>query len=177
LIKDISKTKTIAFKQNNSLVYAVGETKGHLGNSQYLSIVQHKELGSTPVIDLNKELKNGKFILELVNQDLALSAHDIGEGGLLVAAAEMSLSSGIGITIDCVIKSHEFFFGEDQGRYLIEIDIQNDDALKKLSADHGVVVEYIGQTKDDVIEIKENSKISIEELKNNHEKWFPDFTK
>lgn len=177
LIKDISKTKTIAFKQNNSLVYAVGETKGHLGNSQYLSIVQHKELGSTPVIDLNKELKNGKFILELVNQDLALSAHDIGEGGLLVAAAEMSLSSGIGITIDCAIKSHEFFFGEDQGRYLIEIDKQNEDTLKKLSADHGVVVEYIGQTKDDVIEIKENSKISIEELKNNHEKWFPDFTK
>jgi hypothetical protein len=49
--------------------------------------------------------------------------------------------------------------------------------LKKLSVDHGVVVEYIGQTKDAVIEIKENSKISIEELKNNHEKWFPDFTK
>ena len=96
---------------------------------------------------------------------------------MLVAAAEMSLSSGIGITIDCAIKSHEFFFGEDQGRYLIEIDIQNDDTLKKLSVDHGVVVEYIGQTKDDVIEIKENSKISIEELKINHEKWFPDFTK
>ena len=49
--------------------------------------------------------------------------------------------------------------------------------VKKLSVDHGVVVEYIGQTKDAVIEIKENSKISIEELKNNHEKWFPDFTK
>ena len=97
--------------------------------------------------------------------------------GLLVAAAEMSLSSGIGITIDCAIKSHEFFFGEDQGRYLIEIDIQNDDTLKKLSADHGVVVEYIGQTKDNVIEIKDNSKISIKELKNNHEKWFPGFTK
>ena len=95
--------------------------------------MQHKELGSTPVIDLNKELKNGKFILELVNQDLALSAHDIGEGGLLVAAAEMSLSSGIGITIDCAKKAMIIQFGEDQGRYLIEIDIQNDDTLKKLS--------------------------------------------
>ena len=177
LIKDISKTKTIAFKQNNSLVYAIGKTKGHLGNSQYLSIIQNKELGSTPVIDLSKELKNGKFILELVNQNLSLSTHDIGEGGLLIAATEMSLSSGIGITIDCAIKNHEFFFGEDQGRYLIEINKQNEDTLKKLSSDHGVFIEYIGQTKDDVIEIKEYGKISIQELKNNHEKWFPDFTK
>ena len=177
LIKDISKTKTIAFKQKDTLVYTIGETNGHLGNSQFLSIILDKELGSTPIIDLNNELKNGKFVLELISQNLALSVHDIGEGGLLVAAAEMSLSSGIGIFINCERKNHAYLFGEDQGRYIIEIDKKNEALLNKLSNDHSVVLECIGHTTDENIEIKDIGKISIIDLKTNHENWFQNFTK
>ena len=177
LIKDISKTKTIAFKQKDTLVYTIGETNGHLGNSQFLSIILDKELGSTPIIDLNNELKNGKFVLELISQNLALSVHDIGEGGLLVAAAEMSLSSGIGIFINCERKNHAYLFGEDQGRYIIEIDKKNEALLNKLSNDHSVVLECIGHTIDENIEIKDIGKISIMDLKTNHENWFQNFTK
>ena len=177
LIKDIAKTKTIAFKQSDSLVFVIGETKGHLGNSQFLSIIQNKELGSTPIINLDNELKNGKFTLELINQDLALSIHDIGEGGLLIAAAEMSLSSNIGISINSERKNHEYFFGEDQSRYLIEIDKKNEEALNKLAREHNVKVECIGHTAEENIEIKDIGKISIHELKTSHEDWFQNFTK
>ena len=177
LIKDIAKTKTIAFKQSDSLVFVIGETKGHLGNSQFLSIIQNKELGSTPIINLDNELKNGKFTLELINQDLALSTHDIGEGGLLIAAAEMSLSSNIGISINSERKNHEYFFGEDQSRYLIEIDKKNEEALNKLAREHNVKVECIGHTAEENIEIKDIGKISIHELKTSHEDWFQNFTK
>ena len=177
LIKDIAKTKTIAFKQSDSLVFVIGETKGHLGNSQFLSIIQNKELGSTPIINLDNELKNGKFTLELINQDLALSTHDIGEGGLLIAAAEMSLSSNIGISINSERKNHEYFFGEDQSRYLIEIDKKNEEALNKLAREHNVKVECIGYTAEENIEIKDIGKISIHELKTSHEDWFQNFTK
>ena len=177
LIKDIAKTKTIAFKQSDSLVFVIGETKGHLGNSQFLSIIQNKELGSTPIINLDNELKNGKFTLELINQNLALSTHDIGEGGLLIAAAEMSLSSNIGISINSERKNHEYFFGEDQSRYLIEIDKKNEEALNKLAREHNVKVECIGHTAEENIEIKDIGKISIHELKTCHEDWFQNFTK
>ena len=177
LIKDIAKTKTIAFKQSDSLVFVIGETKGHLGNSQFLSIIQNKELGSTPIINLDNELKNGKFTLELINQNLALSTHDIGEGGLLIAAAEMSLSSNIGISINSERKNHEYFFGEDQSRYLIEIDKKNEEALNKLAREHNVKVECIGYTAEENIEIKDIGKISIHELKTSHEDWFQNFTK
>ena len=177
LIKDIAKTKTIAFKQSDSLVFVIGETKGHLGNSQFLSIIQNKELGSTPIINLDNELKNGKFTLELINQDLALSTHDIGEGGLLIAAAEMSLSSNIGISINSERKNHEYFFGEDQSRYLIEIDKKNEEALNKLAREHNVKVECIGHTAEENIEIKDIGKISIHALKTSHEDWFQNFTK
>ena len=177
LIKDIAKTKTIAFKQSDSLVFVIGETKGHLGNSQFLSIIQNKELGSTPIINLDNELKNGKFTLELINQNLALSTHDIGEGGLLIAAAEMSLSSNIGISINSERKNHEYFFGEDQSRYLIEIDKKNEEALNKLAKEHNVKVECIGHTVEENIEIKDIGKISIHALKTSHEDWFQSFTK
>ena len=177
LIKDIAKTKTIAFKQSDSLVFVIGETKGHLGNSQFLSIIQNKELGSTPIINLDNELKNGKFTLELINQNLALSTHDIGEGGLLIAAAEMSLSSNIGISINSERKNHEYFFGEDQSRYLIEIDKKNEEALNKLAKEHNVKVECIGHTIEENIEIKDIGKISILALKTSHEDWFQGFTK
>ena len=177
LIKDIAKTKTIAFKQSDSLVFVIGETKGHLGNSQFLSIIQNKELGSTPIINLDNELKNGKFTLELINQNLALSTHDIGEGGLLIAAAEMSLSSNIGISINSERKNHEYFFGEDQSRYLIEIDKKNEEALNKLAKEHNVKVECIGHTAEENIEIKDIGKISIHALKTSHEDWFQSFTK
>ena len=177
LIKDIAKTKTIAFKQSDSLVFVIGETKGHLGNSQFLSIIQNKELGSTPIINLDNELKNGKFTLELINQNLALSTHDIGEGGLLIAAAEMSLSSNIGILINSERKNHEYFFGEDQSRYLIEIDKKNEEALNKLAREHNVKVECIGHTAEENIEIKDIGKISIHALKTSHEDWFQSFTK
>ena len=177
LIKDIAKAKTIAFKQSDSLVFVIGETKGHLGNSQFLSIIQNKELGSTPIINLDNELKNGKFTLELINQNLALSTHDIGEGGLLIAAAEMSLSSNIGISINSERKNHEYFFGEDQSRYLIEIDKKNEEALNKLAREHNVKVECIGHTAEENIEIKDIGKISIHALKTSHEDWFQSFTK
>ena len=177
LIKDIAKTKTIAFKQSDSLVFVIGETKGHLGNSQFLSIIQNKELGSTPIINLDNELKNGKFTLELINQNLALSTHDIGEGGLLIAAAEMSLSSNIGILINSERKNHEYFFGEDQSRYLIEINKKNECALNELAKEHNVKVECIGHTAEENIEIKDIGKISIHALKTSHEDWFQSFTK
>ena len=177
LIKNIAKTRTIAFKQSDSLVFVIGETKGHLGNSQFLSIIQNKELGSTPIINLDNELKNGKFTLELINQNLVLSTHDIGEGGLLIAAAEMSLSSNIGISINSERKNHEYFFGEDQSRYLIEINKKNEEALNKLAKKHNVKVEYIGHTKEENIEIKDIGKISIHALKTSHEDWFQSFTK
>tara|TARA_Y100000389_G_scaffold24761_1_gene21461 strand:- start:47 stop:2239 length:2193 start_codon:yes stop_codon:yes gene_type:complete len=177
LIKDIAKAKTVAFKQSDSLVFVIGETKGHLGNSQFLSIIQNKELGSTPIINLDNELKNGKFTLELINQNLALSTHDIGEGGLLIAAAEMSLSSNIGISINSERKNHEYFFGEDQSRYLIEINKKNEEALNKLAKEHNVKVECIGHTIEENIEIKDIGKISIHALKTSHEDWFQSFTK
>ena len=124
LIKDLSKTMTIGLKTEGNILCVVGESNNHLGNTQYLSIIKNKEEGSTPQINLDDELKNGKFILDCINKNIAKSVHDIGEGGLLVAAAEMCIAGnqGIKITINKDFL-HGYFFGEDQGRYLLELSL------------------------------------------------------
>ena len=162
LIKDINKIKTLAFKELNSKIYTIGKNEGHIGNTQFLSIILNKEIGSTPTIDLSEELKNGRFILELVNQDLILSSHDIGEGGLLVAVAEMAMSGEIGASIN--INDHTHFFSEDQSRYLIEVSPNNEDKINQMALDSNIAIELIGETTKDDLIIRDIGQISVQNL-------------
>ena len=87
--------------------------------------------GPPPEINLVNEKNNGLAVLKLIKDNLVLSAHDVSSGGILVSLAEMSIASGLGLKIykpKKLANSFEYFFGEDQGRYLLEISKNN---LKK----------------------------------------------
>ena len=178
LIKDLSKTMTISLKEEGNIICVIGKSNNHLGNSQYLSIIQNKEEGSTPSIDLDEELKNGRFILDCVKKNLLKSIHDIGEGGLLVAAAEMCISGNIGVNID-VSKEflHGYFFGEDQSRYLIEINLNDIKKVNSLAAEKNISIEEIGIIKGLELKINNVGAISIAALDKSHKHWFFNFTK
>ena len=99
-----------------------------------MTIIHKKEEGGTPEIDLDEELKNGKFVMELINNQLIESSHDVGEGGILIALIEMCMAGDLGITID--IKKdfpHGFYFGEDQSRYLLEIKAESFEQIELLA--------------------------------------------
>ena len=178
LIKDLSKTMTISLKEEGNIICVIGKSNNHLGNSQYLSIIQNKEEGSTPSIDLDEELKNGRFILDCVKQNLLKSIHDIGEGGLLIAAAEMCISGNIGINIDVKNKFlHGYFFGEDQSRYLIEINLNDIKKVNSLAAEKNISIEEIGIIKGLELKINNVGAISIAALDKSHKHWFFNFTK
>ena len=148
-----------------------------MGNTQYLSIIKNKEEGSTPQINLDDELKNGKFILDCINKNIAKSVHDIGEGGLLVAAAEMCIAGNQGIKIR-VNKDflHGYFFGEDQGRYLLEISDDNFDHLSNLASNTNIFVEKLASINEKNISINDIGSISLNKLKASHLEWFKNFT-
>ena len=177
LIKDLSNTMTISLKKEGSYICVIGISNNHLGNSQYLSIIKNKEIGSTPSIDLEEELKNGKFILNFIEQNKFESVHDIGDGGLLVALAEMSIYGGKGVNLD-INKSSliEYLFGEDQSRYLVEISKDNFEEFMREAEKNNVSVEKIGITQADQFEIKNIGKIKVDDLIQAHESWFKKFT-
>ena len=177
LIKDLSNVMTIALKKDGNYLCVIGKSSNHLGNSQYLSIIKNKELGSTPSIDLNEELKNGKFVLSCIEQKKFEAVHDIADGGLLVALSEMSMCGEKGVQVD-INKSSllGYFFGEDQSRYLVEVSKDNFEDLMSEAENNNVFVEKIGVTQDNQFEINNIGKIPVKELIQAHELWFQKFT-
>ena len=170
LIKDLSNVKTLSLKGEGNFLIVIGKSNNHLGNSKYMTIMRSKEEGGTPEIDLDEELKNGKLVLEAINQNLIQSSHDVGEGGILVAVTEMCMAGDLGVKID-VDKSfpHGFYFGEDQSRYLVEIKSEDFKSFENLATNSDVYFEKLGIIGGDNIEIKNVGKKSVAALRDNFE--------
>ena len=118
------------------------------------------------------------MILKLVNAGLINSIHDISTGGIILALAEMSISSQIGVKINKPKKLtniSEYFFGEDQSRYLIEVDKSNYLKLEKLLKDNNIYFDNIGITQKEYFELDKELKISVKELYDINNKWYKQF--
>ena len=170
LIKDLSNVKTLSLKEDGNFLCVVGKTANHLGSSKYISIIQSKEEGGTPEINLDTELRNGNFVMDAINQKLIASAHDVGEGGILVAISEMCMSGNLGITIEIETDfPHGYFFAEDQSRYLLEVSPNNYDECQKLANNNDVHFEKIGIVGGDIISIKNIGDQEVSALKRSFE--------
>ena len=170
LIKDLSNVKTLSLKEDGNFLCVVGKTANHLGTSKYISIIQSKEEGGTPEINLDTELRNGNFVMDAINQKLIASSHDVGEGGILVAISEMCMSGNLGITIEIETDfPHGYFFAEDQSRYLLEVSPNNYDECQKLANNNDVHFEKIGIVGGDKISIKNIGDEQVSVLKRSFE--------
>src|SRR6476646_1698190 len=117
LMADVDRIATIAFKRASDAIIVIGETRGHLGQSIYLREIDGREAGGCPPVDLAVEKKSGDFIRTLIESGRCDTAHDVSDGGLLVALAEMALAGNIGLEVGIAGETTEsvpFFFGEDQ---------------------------------------------------------------
>ena len=178
LIKKLSKPMNHYFKSEKSNILLIGKTFGHLEQSCFLkenfSIIE----GIPPEINLVNEKNNGEIILKLINNGLIKSVHDVSSGGLLVALSEMSIGTNFGIKIQKPKKLTNltgYFFGEDQGRYVIEIDPSNLDKVVKLLNENNIYHDNLGVTQKEFFEIEDEMKISNKELfkVNNH--WYNNY--
>ena len=122
VLDDFTKSATLAFKAEDEAILLIGETAGWLGQSLYLREICQREEGAPPPVDLAAERRNGDFVRALIAEGIATAAHDVSDGGLLVALAEMAIASGIGAELDAApLAPHAFWFGEDQARYVVTV--------------------------------------------------------
>ena len=119
LVADVTKTATPAFKGGGHDMLLVGGAPGWLGRSAWLATVAGREEGAPPPVDLAAERRNGEFVASLIAAGRVTAVQDLSDGGLAVALAEMAMAGGIGATIEASGPEHAFFFGEDQGRYVL----------------------------------------------------------
>ncbi len=175
ILNKINHKKNHIFKKENNLVLIIGKTFGHLYQSIFFEEIYSVIDGPPPEVNLLNEKNNGKMILELIKKNLVNSVHDISTGGLIIALSEMCIGSNLGIKIEKPKKMHnlfEYFYGEDQGRYVVEIEAKNLNKIQKLLKDNNIFNDVIGKVQKEYFELTDEFKISIKELYNLNNKWY-----
>ena len=166
------------FKNENNLIILVGKTFGHLEQSAFLEEIYSNTDGLPPEVNLANEKNNGECVLEIINKKLAKSVHDISSGGLVVALAEMSMGTDYGVKIDKPKKltnSIKYFFGEDQSRYIVEVEKNNLQKTQKILKKNNIFYEIIGITQKKYFEIQGEFKSDINELYKINNQWYNNF--
>ena len=156
----------------------IGKTFGHLEQSCFLRENYSLENGMPPEVNLINERNNGRVVLKLINEKLVESAHDISSGGLIIALSEMSVNSNFGIKIQKPKKLtniFKYYFGEDQSRYILEIDKKNLNKVKKILETNNIFSENIGFVQKDYFEVEDEMKISIKDLFKINNQWYNNY--
>ena len=164
LMADWSKAATVAVKAEGECLAVIGASYPHLGQSSWLREVHGREDGAPPRVDLEEERFHASIIRMLIDERKVTAVHDISDGGLLVAAAEMALAGGIGITLDAMDTA--FAFNESQSRYLVTY--KADAPLDRAK----VPFEKIGMTGGDALVVNGRA-VPLDELRRAHEGFFP----
>jgi phosphoribosylformylglycinamidine synthase subunit PurL len=173
LLDDFTKSMTLAFKAEGESIVLVGATEGRLGQSLYLREICGREEGAPPPVDLAAERRNAEFVRMLIRDGLAAAVHDISDGGVLVALAEMALASRIGAVLEppASIPAHAFWFGEDQARYLVTA--KNAESILHRAAGAGIPVLRLGATGGTVLAIAGERPVMLFDLIARFEGWLP----
>jgi phosphoribosylformylglycinamidine synthase subunit PurL len=172
LIRDLSKMMTLRFKAEGETILLLGGHGSHLGQSAFLRDCMGLEEGPPPPVDLAKEKSYGDFVRNLINAGQVTAVHDISDGGLGAAVAEMALASGLGAKLDAM--THEQFFAEDQARYVLTC--KAGEAAKIITQAHVKGIDVIGIGKTGGVSIVCGDwQVDLAALESAHEGWFPSY--
>ncbi|SFZ80962.1 phosphoribosylformylglycinamidine synthase [Devosia enhydra] len=181
LLEDWNGMARIGFAAEDEAVILIGGRRdggGHLGQSLYLRDLFDRREGTPPQVDLAHERKAGDFVRALIGDNIATAVHDLSDGGLAVGLAEMAMASGIGARINQLdgLDPLPWFFGEDQGRYVITIRRSDVDRFfDELLPPTALFAPWIGVTGGTALTLGEARSIPVAELREAHEGWFPRF--
>ncbi len=129
LVEDLTKTCTLGFKEAGDFILLLGPLAGGLGASEYLAVIHNLVTGRPQAVDLHLEKRVQDACRHLIHTGVIRAAHDLSEGGLLVALAEMTFPLGLGAQIHLPMDSNALvLFGEAASRIVISgpMDQQND---------------------------------------------------
>ncbi|MDC0152840.1 phosphoribosylformylglycinamidine synthase subunit PurL [Candidatus Pelagibacter sp.] len=178
LIKNYKKMITMDFKKIDNLVLVIGKTEGHLDQSIFARDILNEKNGPPPEINLFNEKNNGESILSLIEKNYVKSAHDISLGGIMIAVAKMCIKGKKGIKLkkpNYLINQFEYLFGEDQGRYIIEIEKENFDKIKEMLDKSSIHYDMLGIITESDIFIDSKSKVTIDELILSNTSWLTNY--
>jgi phosphoribosylformylglycinamidine synthase len=176
VIPDLALMATLALKHEGDVILLVGGHGAHLGQSIYLREIHKREEGAPPPVDLDREKRHGDFVRALIRSYRATACHDISDGGLFVALSEMALSGRRGADLSSASPlSPAALFAEDQARYVITCRPGDADGVIAEGNARNIEVLRLGVVTGESLIVAASASISLDELRNVHEAWFPAF--
>ena len=161
-----------------NILLVIGKTEGHLEQSLFSREILSEKNGPPPEINLFNEKNNGETILKLIDKKFIKAAHDVSLGGIITALAKMCIKGKKGATLkkpNYLINKFEYFFGEDQGRYIVEIEKINYKNVTEILKKNSVHYDELGIVNDNDLIIDEKSKVSIDDLIKSHNIWLANY--
>ena len=176
LIPDWGKMTRIGSFAEGDILILLGGDGTHLGQSVYLRDVLGEAYGPPPPVDLAIEKRNGEFLRSAISNGQIKACHDISDGGLIMAVAEMCLAAGTGADLDIGEgQAHALLFGEDQARYVVAVGADLANWLTINAEGAGVPFRILGKAGGSALTAGSILSISLDEMKQAHESWFPDY--
>ncbi len=178
LIKDYKKMITMDLKNIDNRVLVIGKTEGHLDQSLFARNILDEKNGPPPEVNLFNEKNNGETLLKLIDEGLIKSAHDVSLGGIITAISKMCIKGNKGIKLKkpkYLINEIEYFFSEDQGRYLVEITDKDYKKVADILNKNAVHFDDLGIINEEILYINDKTKVTIDELKTFNTSWLIDY--
>ena len=178
LIKDYQNMVTMDLKEVGNILLVIGKTEGHLDQSLFARDILNEKNGPPPEINLFNEKNNGETILKLIDKKFIKSAHDVSLGGIITALSKMCIKGKKGATLkksNYLINQFEYLFGEDQGRYIIEISKDDLENATKILQENSVHFDELGLVNEDGLIIDDKTKVSIDDLIKSHTNWLTNY--
>ena len=174
LLDDVSARADLSFKAADETILLIGETEGHLGATLYLREIHDREDGAPPPVDLVAERRNGDFVRGLIAEGRLTACHDVSDGGLYVAIAEMAMAGRLGADLEPPPRALAgWLYGEDQARYVVTT--AEPEALLTLARSAVVPADAIGRTGGDALTLHGQNAISVTDMLMANEGWLPHY--
>jgi phosphoribosylformylglycinamidine synthase subunit PurL len=175
LLEDLHRRVGFGTVHAGDLIILVGETQDGLGATLALRELWAREDGAPPPVDLAAERANGDAVRGLIGAGLVRSCHDLSDGGLLIAAADVAMASGVGIALTSVVANPAALLAESQARYLLVVDPGQTDHVYDALEAAGVAHKVIGQAGGCELAVEGLLAVDIANMRAAHEAWMPGF--
>ena len=178
LIKNYENMVTMDLKETDNILLIIGKTEGHLDQSLFARDILNEKNGPPPEINLFNEKNNGETILKLIDKKFIKAAHDVSLGGIITALSKMCIKGKKGATLkkpNYLINQFEYLFGEDQGRYIIEITKDDLESVTKILQDNSVHFDELATVNENELIIDNKTKVSIDDLIESHTTWLTNY--
>ena len=178
LIQDMDKRAGFGGMCEGHILMVVGKTTGTMGASTYLRVIEDREDGGAPMIDLDREKANGNFVRGQIRAGRISACHDLSDGGLACAAADMALASKTGIKLahdaDSDVPMHGFLFGEDQARYLLAAKKDDAIAIIQDAKAEDIDIQVVGLAGGAAVSVNGAHHLELDRLRSAWEGWLPE---